>query len=1190
MPLNDDTSPPTIHPRDPGETFDSIRGGHDGTETVASGSTENTLPTFMFKAHAGSPDSGGNNSGPYVVIKRIGRGGFGEVWEAVQTALNRRVAIKQLHIKAEDADEARELDAMFRQEAFTTAALDHPNIVPVYDYGTDELGRPVLAMKLVRGESWNVVILNDLRTLPPHEVLAKNLPILVDVTQAVVFAHDAGVVHRDLKPAQVMLGKYGEVLLMDWGLAILTGEPTADSHLTAHDRERIAPRANDASAPAGTPAYMAPEQTLSDASLVGPWTDIYLLGGMLYFLLTGTRPHEAQTSTAAVELAQSVAVEDPRKRAPGRAMPEDLVALAMHALRTEPRDRIASAKEFLGALREHLSGASKRRESVAITEQVIARVNPIPSDYSALAECLNELDHARLLWPENEPAAACREELLTAQARIALREGDLLLARVTTERLASAEARAALHKELNEAEAERLRREKERSALRLATTALLVVMIAGGAWFVLRLSDERQRAVVAKERADASRSRAEELLDFMIGDLRTQLQPIGRVAVLDSVGRQAEAYLSSLPTEEQGTKSLLQRVRTTTQLALLRVDQGELKHAEELLDGLKSTFASTRAQGDMEVPWLAAEGQYFAAAGRVYFEQGRLSEASEAHRAAAGRFQSLRALQPQNVTWLRSAANSLRGAADALGIAGEFANALVAYEQSITIYRELLAMRPEDGALAAELSKALTRMSVALQRNGKPLSEYRGFVDEADRLIAEASDADPENLSLRAEYAAAICDNVNVVAYGGDWTGGEERAQQALDIMAELVRKDSANLDWRSTYYSALVLFGIRAGRAGNTEKERAIFEEAHSGLASLIAQNPTHFPMMRDLLMVTNLMNEEEEAKNDPMEIARRSEMTLRLCFESVFSDARSAESREPTLKLLKTMNTAASQLFAKGDVLATAPYLESLVGFRARLVELDPTDPTLWGEYINTMSLLMGVYAARQDVAAHSKLVSRFMSLVEHAPIEIQRSKEVATGRLISSIQQGDLQMLTLSLDAADEFYLIAEESVQRLVEGWEEEARMNCFLSSQVLRRRGAVALERGDMEAAKDFLKREEEAFEQAFTFPPVNQIGAQLSEDFARFGLLSLRARIEYLEGGTEAARGTLDELLLALTPYRESRDPRMMAVYAATLIYLGRPEEAAPYISGLRDVGALPRLVQSALDETAGAPAKEQVP
>ena len=266
---------------------------------------------------------------PTVLVERIAEGGMGEVWEGVQTSLGRSVAVKTVRPDLLDDDRRASSIAAFRHEAVVAASLEHPNIVPVHDLEEPVAGvSPRLVMKRVRGVAWSDLLTADYRELDAGQFLTKNLPILADVAQAVAFAHSKGIVHRDLKPAQVMVGEFGEVLLMDWGLSVYVGDGNDldPSTVAALARPDSAPN------PTGTPALMAPEQTDSSAERIGPWTDVYLLGGILYLLLTGKFPHGAASSRSSFEHAVKGEVEPPSRRAPERAVPPELEVLCMEAL------------------------------------------------------------------------------------------------------------------------------------------------------------------------------------------------------------------------------------------------------------------------------------------------------------------------------------------------------------------------------------------------------------------------------------------------------------------------------------------------------------------------------------------------------------------------------------------------------------------------------------------------------------------------------------------------------------------------------------------------------------------------------------------------------------------------------------------------------------------------------------------
>ena len=227
----------------------------------------------------------------YDLIDLLGEGGMGVVYSARQASIDRTVAIKMLKQKTADEHQRRK----FLSEAVITGDLDHPNIVPIYDLGTNQEGALFYSMKRVQGTPWDERI--------RHLSLTENLEILMKVADAVAFAHSRGVIHRDLKPENTMLGEFGEVLVMDWGLAL----PTADF---SKSRNVTAPVSMG-----GTPAYMAPEMALGPVERIGFHSDMYLLGAILYEIVTGQPPHVGKDVTTCLISASKNKSRRRRRRA-----------------------------------------------------------------------------------------------------------------------------------------------------------------------------------------------------------------------------------------------------------------------------------------------------------------------------------------------------------------------------------------------------------------------------------------------------------------------------------------------------------------------------------------------------------------------------------------------------------------------------------------------------------------------------------------------------------------------------------------------------------------------------------------------------------------------------------------------------------------------------------------------------------
>jgi serine/threonine protein kinase len=447
----------------------------------------------------------------YRLRRLVSRGGCGEVWEAIQEPIGRVVAIKKIRDdRADDPKSDREALALsFCQEAAALALLEHPSIAPVYDLEFDEDGLPRLAMKLVKGRPWDSMFREDFEKLPAPELLEKHLPILLDVALAAAFAHSKGIVHRDLKLEQVIVGEFGEAILLDWGLAILVSDEdenaTPSEAFEEREEETISgppnvppslfPRTpsslDTASGFAGTPALMAPEQLEATAANVGPWTDVFLLGGMLYRLLTGKYPHESNDAFETLRRASSCEIDAPSVRSPGRDLSPELEALCLKALAKRPADRAPSAKEFAARLRDYFSGASKRRESQEILSRVRREFWESSDCYEDYAGLLSKLDRAATLWPDNPDLSILSEDIGLHCSRAALVRGDLTMAMLLAARLAKEKNREFI---FSEVETRRLQ-EQERQ----------------------RQLEERRQAVA--EQAAAT----DELIDSLLDDLRVSL-------------------------------------------------------------------------------------------------------------------------------------------------------------------------------------------------------------------------------------------------------------------------------------------------------------------------------------------------------------------------------------------------------------------------------------------------------------------------------------------------------------------------------------------------------------------------------------------------------------------------------------------------------------------------------------------
>jgi serine/threonine protein kinase len=265
------------------------------------------------------PATGGTR---YEIVRRIGEGGMGVVYLARDRELAREVALKVVRVPEPSPDERTRL----LREARILASLEHPGIVPVHDAGELPDGRVFYVMKHVRGERLDA----HARTTPLPELLRA----FRQVCEAVAFAHGRGVLHRDLKPQNVMLGAFGEVLVLDWGVAKVRGE-AAPASSGNHAAAEIAASDTATGTVAGTPGYMAPEQLAGAAT--DDRTDVYGLGGILHFLLLGEHP----STTVAPERWAEV--------------PAPLRAICARARAADPAQRYASCSALADDVANYLA-------------------------------------------------------------------------------------------------------------------------------------------------------------------------------------------------------------------------------------------------------------------------------------------------------------------------------------------------------------------------------------------------------------------------------------------------------------------------------------------------------------------------------------------------------------------------------------------------------------------------------------------------------------------------------------------------------------------------------------------------------------------------------------------------------------------------------------------------------------------
>ena len=854
-------------------------------------------------------DSQRSESAPNVTLRtKLGVGGFGEVWEAIQECLGRPVAIKMIRrdlCPTRNPSDARHIfiETNLRQEALTAASLDHPNIVPVYDLQDDERGFPALAMKLVRGSAWDEVIKADFPVMSPDEFLAKHVPVLIGVAQAVAFAHSRGIVHRDLKPSQVMVGEFGEVLLMDWGLGLVFDRETLQQSGQTSQPEDMA-TLQSASNPAGTMSYMAPEQTDSTMARIGPWTDVYLLGGTLYQLLTGVPPHHAATAALVFESAKSGTVVPPREQAPERAMPDELVELSTACLDPDPTARPQNGKEFLDWLVGYFSGASRRRQSRDLTEEAQALISKAAGDYAELTRCGALLGRAHDLWPGNTEAGRLSQRVFAEFSKSALAKGDLQLAKLQAGGLREGPDKQEILARVVDAERRVKLRERERRIAGAAVIAALVIIVAGTLYYNRRLNEAFRNAVQA-------RSDAESLVAGLQDHLYGELAALGQVGVLDQFGTQVDSYFSTHNADAQSPES---RVRHLKGLMAFQAAKSQSGHTTAAIE-LGTRAVKMAAQLEVSDPAnsdniaLAAQAKC-GLANELYLAGGRRENASALAREAKADFQRLASAAPASGDSQKDAADAAEILARMLFLLdGDTTAAGDLLATATAIRDKLLAARPNDAdALngkatnqlraaqfyvgCGRLEEALKALSearkirdrIAAESAGNALNEvetarivfWTGRANErlgnvatalseheaALRLRDELSARDPEDLTLRWTLAQSRAKVAELKLDAGDLAEAEKQLSSTLAVLDQIPAGASANHEYKLALGSARLVNGRIFEARGDMIQARREYGRAVGAFRQLEAFAPYEYFMLRHLDEALLRLDRRDEAE----------------------------------------------------------------------------------------------------------------------------------------------------------------------------------------------------------------------------------------------------------------------------------------------------------------------------------------
>jgi tetratricopeptide (TPR) repeat protein len=744
-----DPEAPTVSARAAIPAGDTEPGGLLDRLAAASGSSEwqqPRLPTIQRKF--------------YTAGFELARGGMGRILTAHDRRVGRRVALKELLTRDPTAR------ARFEREARITALLQHPAIVPVYEVGVWENGEPFYAMKEVDGVSLEELI----RRASDVAARLALVPNVLAVADALAYAHSRGVIHRDVKPTNILVGAFGETVVIDWGIAKHVHD-TDNSEL-----ERTSVAGSDqaltlAGHTVGTPAYMPLEQAMGQAD---ERSDVYALGATLYHVLTGRRPYVgAFTGT---DLLAKLVVCSPKPAATlVPEVPPDLLAIVAKAMARDPAERYATASDLASDLRRFVSG-----NLVAVHRytawQLLSR------------------------WLRRH-----RTAVIVAAAAV------LLLVAVVTGSVLRilGEQR---HAEQRSAEAERLRADAE-----------------------------QLRGV-----ADRSRADAEQLMDFMLGDLKEKLTPIGKIELLDTVARKASEYYQRRPSA-LGREDQHRRVKALHNLGDVLRAKGDTAAA---LAAQRSAVALAEALVSAQPGQPKWERDLSISLNRVGVlerTQGDLSAALASFRAAQTIAERRVARDPSDTTWQRDLSVSYDRIGDVLRAQHQKPEALAAFRSALAISEKVAARDPNNPTWQRDLAVRYNNVGDALlsqSNHDAALSSYRASLVIGEQLVARF----PSDANLQRDLSICHERLGDVYRSQKDFAAAQSEFRVALAMFKKLAASDAQNLGWQRDVTVLQRKLGAVLLASGDAQAAHGVFAAALAINERLATADPSNKTWQRDV------------------------------------------------------------------------------------------------------------------------------------------------------------------------------------------------------------------------------------------------------------------------------------------------------------------------------------------------------
>jgi eukaryotic-like serine/threonine-protein kinase len=737
----------------------------------------------------------------YRILRPHARGGLGEVFVARDEELGREVALKEIQPQHADNLDSR---GRFVREAEVTGGLEHPGVVAVYGLCSYADGRPFYAMRFIQGDSLKEAIERFHKAGRPDfsgSEFRQLLGRFIDVCQAIAYAHSRGVLHRDLKPGNIMLGKFGETLVVDWGLAKVVGTKEVGSGertLNISSGSGSTPTVHGQAI--GTPAFMSPEQASGRLDELGPATDVYSLGATLYTLLANRPPIDGAGIAEVLQKAER-GEWTPTQRV-NLAIPAPLAAICAKAMALPPADRYSSAQSLASDVERYLADESV----TAIRDSLIVRVGR---------------------WSRRHRTSVATAAATLLVGAIAMGFG---LAIVGDRNTKLATANTKLDEALKDAGD---KRSKAEAATKLADERFEVAL------------DSIKTLIFEIQDKLATRSGMKPLREALLKEARAKLEKLTKATEVGAAGRALwgiHATLGDIALDIDGqpahSKTEHERARAIAE-SLVQAEPNDTQAQKSLATSLGRLGDVALRLGD-------------AAAARRFHDLGLAIRRTLAQQ------------DPNDLEAQRNIAEHLRKLGETARKAKNSTETRSFLEQELEIRRKLAKTNPTDVRTQRDLSDLLEKFGFFERNNGSVTNASRLYGQglEIKLRLAEKNPSDPK---LQRDLSRSLVQFGYLAEQQGDKATARIRLEKSLEICRQRAEADPYDVEAQLDLSESLDSLGYHAIRQGNLKAAREFHEQSLEVNRRVALADPGDAKAQRTLLFSLLRAGETALLQNEP-------------------------------------------------------------------------------------------------------------------------------------------------------------------------------------------------------------------------------------------------------------------------------------------------------------------------------------